>query len=166
MFWRKKKKKQTEPLPWYRARNYKGNLTEEEKRELDFFRHREDNGGEKHPAADYSDLPEEVQSYLSKIRLELYDKIQETLVGRCFLASGIGALLLVNYFDWMPSLRGSTLALAYGAVLLVAPWAYYPIKWKKNANRFSHDRREGIRTEWELEYVVNKEMKNKEDGAL
>jgi exonuclease I len=34
----RRKKKQPEHLPWYRARNYKGNLTEDEKRQLDFFR--------------------------------------------------------------------------------------------------------------------------------
>jgi hypothetical protein len=40
----RRKKKQPEHLPWYRARNYKGNLTEAEKRQLDFFRMQE-----KHP---------------------------------------------------------------------------------------------------------------------
>lgn len=71
MFGRKNKK---EPLPWYRARNYKGNLTEAEKRELDLLRHRESEGGE-HPSANYGYLPEEVQSYLSKIEIERYDLI-------------------------------------------------------------------------------------------
>jgi exonuclease I len=47
MFGRKKKRK--ELLPWYRARNYKENLTENEKRELDSFRHRESEGGEHRP---------------------------------------------------------------------------------------------------------------------
>jgi hypothetical protein len=36
MFWRKKEKKK--PIPWYRKRGYKGNLTEEEKQELDSLR--------------------------------------------------------------------------------------------------------------------------------
>ena len=42
--------------PWYRRKEYKGNLTEEEKRHLDSFRL-----DEKHPAAAVEDLPEEVQ---------------------------------------------------------------------------------------------------------
>jgi hypothetical protein len=62
MFWRKRNKK--EPLPWYRAPNYKGNLAEDEKRELDSFRHQAKGHGVMHPAATYSDLPEEVGSYI------------------------------------------------------------------------------------------------------
>jgi hypothetical protein len=58
MLWRKK-----ESLPWYRAPNYKGDLTEDEKRELDLFRYRAERHGIKHPAATYDDLPEEVGSY-------------------------------------------------------------------------------------------------------
>ena len=155
MFGRKKKRK--EPLPWYRARNYKGNLTENEKRELDSFRHRESEGGE-HPSASYGDLPEEVQSYLSKIEIEHYDLIQETLVGRCFLLSGVGLLLLLNHFGWIPKYDSTELFLA-GVFLLLAAWVYYPIKWRKNADRFSeHD---GIRTEWELNYIVSKKMSDK-----
>jgi exonuclease I len=68
MFGRKKKRK--EPLPWYRARNYKGTLTETEKRELDSFRHRESEGGG-HPSASYDDLPEEAQSYSARLRLSV-----------------------------------------------------------------------------------------------
>jgi hypothetical protein len=49
------------------ARNYKGNLTENEKRQLDFFRMQE-----KHPAADYDSLPEEVQRYINRITMEHY----------------------------------------------------------------------------------------------
>ena len=134
-----RKKKQTEPLPWYRTRNYKGNLTETEKRELNSFRHRESEGGE-HPSTSYADLPEDVQSYLSKIQIEHYDLIQERLAGRVLLVSGCGAFLLANYFGWIPAdTQHSGWALAYGAVLLVAPWVYYPIKWRKNADKFSEE---------------------------
>jgi len=47
-----RKKKPTERLPWYRARNYKGDLTENEKRQLDSFRMRRE-----HPAASYDTWP-------------------------------------------------------------------------------------------------------------
>lgn len=153
-----RKKKQKEPLPWYRERNYKGNLTEDEKRELDFFRHREKSQGIKHPAASYDDLPEEVGSYIAKLQIENYDHTQERLVGRCFIGSAIGALILASYFGWVPQ-RDSTLMFIYGAVLLVAPWIYYPIKWRRNADEFSDRGGEAIRKEWELDYIVNKEMK-------
>ena len=69
------KKKHKEFLPWYRAPGYKGHLTEDEKRELDSFRLRENKYSEKHPAAHREDLPDEVQSYISNIEQELYDKI-------------------------------------------------------------------------------------------
>ena len=153
-----RKKKRKEPLPWYRVRNYKGNLTEAEKRELDSLRHRESEGGERHSAS-YDDLPEEVQSYISKIEIERYDLIQETLVGRCFLLSGIGLVFLLNYFGWISSKYDSTEVFLAGVFLLLAPLIYYPIKWRKNADQFSeHD---GIRTEWELNYIVNKKMSDK-----
>jgi hypothetical protein len=155
MFGQKKKGK--EPLPWYRARNYKGNLTEAEKRELDSFRHRESQGGE-HPSASYDDLPEEVQSYISKLEIERYDLIQETLVGRCFVLSGVGLFLLINHFGWSPKYDSLEVFLV-GVLLLSAPWVYYPLRWKKNADQFLGY--EGIRTEWELNYIVNKKRNDK-----
>jgi hypothetical protein len=83
------KRKQQEWVPWYRARNYKGNLTEAEKRQLDAFRTQP-----KHPAATFDDLPEEAQGYLSGIRLELYDKKQDGAASRAFVMSAIGAGVL------------------------------------------------------------------------
>jgi exonuclease I len=57
-----RKKKPTERLPWYRARNYKGDLTENEKRQLDSFRMRPE-----HPAASYDTLPGEVKVYIGEL---------------------------------------------------------------------------------------------------
>ena len=68
------KKKPTERLPWYRARGYKGDITENEKRQLDAFRMQKE-----HPAASYDSLPKEVRMYMIKIGMELYDKKQESL---------------------------------------------------------------------------------------
>jgi hypothetical protein len=163
MFGRKKKKK--EPLPWYRARKYKGNLTEDEKRELDSFRHREKAQAIKHPAATYDDLPEGDGSYISKIQIEQYDQIQERLVGRCFLVSGIGAFVLLNHFGWISPNYHSTEMLLWAALLFIAPWIYYAIKFRKNADQFWDDAREGIRMEWELDYIVGKKAK-KQTGQL
>src|SRR5262245_48784989 len=74
LFRRTKKKQPTEHLPWYRERNYTGNLTEVEKRQLDAFRMQE-----KHPAADYDDLPEEVKRYIGSLEMEVYDNKQGAL---------------------------------------------------------------------------------------
>lgn len=159
MFWRKRQKK--EPLPWYRAPHYKGNLTEDEKQELDSFRHQTKSHAVKHPAATYSDLPEEVGSYISKLEIELYDKIQENLVSRCLLVSGVGAFLLLNYFGLISPKYNSAEIVLFGAVLLLAPWVYYPIKWRKNADQHLFHTDESIRTEWELSYIVNKKTARK-----
>ena len=152
-------RKQKERLPWYRKPGYKGNLTEGEKRELDSFRFRERENDEKHPAATFDDIPEEVQSYISKIEIALYDAIQERLVGRCFLVSGLGALFLANYFGWISLTHGEhdAFELGSGIFFLVAPWVYYYFKWKKNADEFfSEWGSEGIRAEWELDHIVSK----------
>ena len=85
----RKKKRKAESLPWYRARNYKGNLTEAEKRQLDAFRMQP-----KHPAANYHNLPDEVQRYIIRIEMELYDKKQDGTAGRALTGSAVGAALL------------------------------------------------------------------------
>jgi hypothetical protein len=66
MWW--KRESSSKRLPWYRAPNYSGNLTEAEKRQLDALRMQAP-----HPAARYEDLPEEVQSYISGLAIEAYD---------------------------------------------------------------------------------------------
>jgi hypothetical protein len=81
-----RKKKPAECLPWYRARDYKGDLTENEKRQLDSFRMRRE-----HPAARYDTLPREVKLYLGELTLEVYDRRQERLVMGCFVVSGASA---------------------------------------------------------------------------
>jgi len=62
-------KRKGEWLPWYRARNYQGTLTETEKRQLDAFR-----AQPMHPAARLESLPKEVQDHISGIEMELFDK--------------------------------------------------------------------------------------------
>src|SRR5262249_31539375 len=114
----------------------------------------------------YEDLPDEVQMYISKIQIELYDKIQETLVGRCFLVSAIGAFLLLNHFGWFSPKYDSIDVLVFGAVSLLAPWVYYPIKWKKNAAQFMGATDEAIQTEWELDYIVNKHSAERQRAGL
>ena len=54
--------------PWYRVPDYKGNLIEAEKRELDAFRARP-----RHPAFEYSELSEQVEIYISGLETEAYD---------------------------------------------------------------------------------------------
>jgi hypothetical protein len=148
-----KRKPKPEWVPWYRARNYKGNLTEAEKRKLDALRMQP-----KHPAASWEDLPEEVQNYLIKIELELYDMKQERAVSKAMFLSAIGAgLIYLNYVGFfgvpVPWWR-----YAAGALFLVVPWFAYRHEWNKNAEEMhpGHNRtEEGIREQWELEYVFD-----------
>jgi hypothetical protein len=154
-------RKQKERLPWYRRRGYKGNLTEDEKRELDLFRLREKRDEERHPAATFEDIPEEVQSYISKIEIELYDAIQERLAARCFVITAIGGFYLATYLGWI-SRKYDELDAFLGVFLLIAPWIYYVWKWKRNADEFRDEwGNEGIRTEWELEHMVQTRKKSK-----
>ena len=81
--------KPKEWLPWYRAHDYDGDLTEHEKRQLDGFRMQP-----KHPAADLDNLPEEVRTYIGQIEMGLYNQKQERVVSRAFGLSGVGAALL------------------------------------------------------------------------
>ena len=148
-----KRKRQVEHLPWYRARNYKGDLTETEKRQLDAFRKQP-----KHPAAEEDDLPEEVRNYIGKIELELYDRKQDAIASNAFFSSAIGAaLLFLNYKGW---LGGPTIWAYVGAgLLLVLPWLYYWYQRGKNADEFLPDdlpdpTDEGIRREWEVQYIA------------
>jgi hypothetical protein len=159
-------KRKTEWLPWYRARNYKGNLTEAEKRQLDAFRTQP-----KHPAATYDDLPEEAQRYLSNIQLELYDRKQDGLAGQAFLYSAIGGgLLLLNYKSCFAA---PDIWVNSGAVLLVIfAWVRYWWQWHKNAEEFTpkdapwRATEEGIRKEFELNYIAWSRNKEREAAGV
>jgi hypothetical protein len=151
-----KRKGNGERLPWYRASDYKGNLTEDQKRQLDAFRMQP-----KHPAASYDDLPEEVQNYINGIELELYDHKQGGAASRAFFWSAIGAaLLFANYKGWFGA--PTIWSWLTSGIALAAPWLWYRYEWNKNAEElFPKDDSgnpisrtdEEIRKEWELNYL-------------
>jgi len=161
----KQRKGKPEWLPWYRARNYKGNMTEAEKRQLDAFR-----AQPKHPAMRMEDLPDEVKNYISKIELELYDSKQDHAVGQALFVSLIGAALLaLHYTDRLTATPWSYI---FDVLLLVSPWFFYRYQWRKNAEEFIPSRKdfpnpidEAIRTEWELEYIVSMHQQQREVGS-
>ena len=144
--WRRRSKSSERP-PWYRATDYKGNLTEAEKRQLDGFR-----ALPRHPAFEYGDLPEHIEMYISGLEIEAYDLKQERLLGRALFFSIIGAVVLyANHFGI--NRRDSILDYVFGAALLIVPWIAYPVRWRKNADVFA-PASEGILKEWELDYVT------------
>lgn len=141
-------------LPWYRQHDYRGNLTETEKRQLDHLRARPN-----HPATTSDDLPKEVQDYIGNLEIQLYDMKQETAAGRAIVLSFFGAVSLYTAYFGPPS---TTWASVIGPVLIVAPWLYYRYEWKKNADSFlpedpltpHNTTDEGILVEWERNYVA------------
>ncbi|PNE11157.1 MAG: hypothetical protein CR217_10230 [Beijerinckiaceae bacterium] len=149
----KKRKGKPEWLPWYRARNYKGDMTETEKHQLDAFR-----AQPMHPATRREDLPEEVRDYIIGIELELYDYKQQDAVGQAFFYSLIGAGLLA--LQYTGCLTATPWRYAFDVLILVSPWFLYRYRWKKNAEEFLPSEKgvpnptdEAIRKEWEIIYV-------------
>jgi hypothetical protein len=157
-----KRKPKGEWLPWYRARDYKGDLTEAEKRQLDAFRMQP-----KHPAACEEDLPEEVREYIGRIELELYDKKQDEAAGYAVFWSVLGAVLLFLIYK---GVFGPSTPWSYAAAVfaMVVPWLVYRYQWKKNAEEFLpkvepriNVTDEEFRKEWELNHIVrNRQAKH------
>ena len=120
----------SEWMPWYRRKEYKGNLTEEEKAYLDSFRLEE-----KHPAVAFEDLPEEVQGYVTELELIAYDAKQDGVVTKAFVLTAIGVLVIYLAYrelGWLFPLLGYVVG---GAVIAFA-WVNYSREWKKNADGF------------------------------
>lgn len=149
----RKREARAEWLPWYRSRDYKGNLTEAQKRQLDAFRSQA-----KHPAARAEDLPQEVQNYINGIELALYDCRQQEAVTKALFVSFIGALLFALRYSGY--LSAPAWSYAFDVLLLVVPWVFYRREWKNNAEAFLPSQKdapnptdEGIRKEWELNHI-------------
>jgi hypothetical protein len=154
-----KRKSKSERVAWYRAPGYKGDLTEAEKRQLDAFR-----SERKHPAATTDELPEEVQRYIGRIELELYDA-KQAAAGQALVLSGVGAALLG--FHYIGCLSGTPLTYAFDVLLLLVPWLFYRRRWKMTADEFLpppldsdalNPADEALRAEWELEFITRSRM--------
>jgi len=151
----RKRRHKKEWLPWYRANDYKGNLSEAEKRQLDGFRTQP-----AHPAARLDQLPEEVQQYIGLIEIELYDHKQQDAAGfAIFYSLVVVVLLVLNYLGCLP--HSTVWLYPAGALFLIATWVIYKRKWDRNAEEFlpSGDdaprsrTNEAFRREWELNYI-------------
>jgi hypothetical protein len=158
--------REKEHLPWYRMKSYDGNLTEAQKRHLDQIRMRD-----RHPAASFSDLPEEVQSYVSGLEMTIYDAKQEKAVAKAFIFSAMGAALIYSGFKGTAYLPWPSII--FGFVVLVGAWPLYGREWKKNAEEFlpkddsapTHTD-ELLRREWELGEIANLVNQRKSDEAV
>ena len=153
MFRRRREKQ--EWVPWYRRKDYKGDLTEATKRELDAFRMQD-----KHPATLFGDLPEEVQRYINTIEMHIYDFKQERAAAKPMLASALGAIII--FLSYKGFGYAGDFGYVFGVLLLTVPWFFYRREWRKNADEFlpevspNNPTDEGIRAEWESTYVGRK----------
>ncbi len=101
-------KRSGDDVAWYRHRNYKGSLSEDQKMELDSIRWTSKSG--RHPAAKFEDLPDEVQDYIVHLEIELSDSkfIPSTMaivVGISLtIYCALSALNIVQYSDVFPSI--------------------------------------------------------------
>jgi hypothetical protein len=115
-------------IPWYRRKEYKGNLTEDEKRHLDTFRVEG-----KHPATAFEELPKEVQEYLNELELSVYDATQERVAIKSLVQTCVGALLIFLAYlglGWLSPLVGYFL----GCAIITFAWFNHSRDWKQNAD--------------------------------
>ena len=150
-----KRGKKGDDLPWYRSPEYKGDLSESEKAELDEFR---TNG--QHPAARYEELPGEVRIYITKLEGELYDIRQGRLAAWCFLVSALGlAALVAMYLGYYPATPSRYFLGFSGLVLPLVVYFYF---FNKNAREYlPHNKpysptNEALRAEWEMEHIARR----------
>lgn len=162
MFWSKPQKK--EPLPWYRELNYKGKLTEREKRVFDSFRMQE-----KHPAADYQSLRNEVQEYIVHLEAERYQLELGRLVQGCLIVFALGCYFTYwafreDYIPWTLFGPSTALSLFFGIVFLSVPPVYYWRTSKKLIEKFipdgdwAYNTNEALKKEWELNFLRSRDF--------
>jgi len=159
------KRNKVEWLPWYRRKQYRGNLTEAEKRQLDDFR-----ASEMHPATDPATLPEDVRSYINRIEFESYDRKGDLLLSGTLIYTAIGVgLCVLAYYGH--SYFGS-LSYVLAVALVIASWVRQRVLWKGLSEEFlpsedsgiPNQTDEGIITEWEQSYIVESRRAARENS--
>lgn len=153
MAWFRKRK--DDDVVWYRHQNYKGGLSEEEKRELDSIRWPAEPGP--HPAAKFQDLPEEVQEYISHLEIEVegsksFLPIIAIIAGISLtIYCALSALDFVQYSDMFPSII--KLSLISFALIGIGILEYRKVQkiWGKK------DRDEEFMINWEIDYLSGRQ---------
>lgn len=138
-------------VAWYRHRNYKGTLSEDQKVELDSIRWKSKSG--QHPAAKFEDLPEEVQHYIVHLENEISDSkfsvsIISLLLGTfLMLYCAMIALNILPYSDVLPSI--AKLSLISLALIVFGALDYRSVqkRWVEK------DTNEELLKNWEIDYI-------------
>jgi hypothetical protein len=146
--------KEVEWVPWYRRKDYKGDLTEEEKRLLDGFR-----PPNHHPAQSVSSLSESVTLYISSLELEVYDRERQSAFGKAF-----GGTLCLALLGFLAHRSGDLNAywIAFGTAFTVLLWVEMRLRTRK-AKEALFPPGEGapsaleaaIQQNWDLDYIYN-----------
>ena len=148
------KKRQDDDVAWYRHRNYKGSLSEDQKMELDSIRWQSKSG--RHPAAKFEDLPDEVQDYIA--HLEVYVSDTKFVPSLICIISGILFLIycaiciigLLEYSIVLPSIYKMSLA---SALLIILGSIDY--RNVKNILEKTTPDSEFLKN-WEIDYISKK----------
>lgn len=148
------RKRKSEWLPWYRQKDYKGDLTEAEKRQLDAFR-----ASGEHPSANPGSLPEEVKGYISNIESEKYDRKSDSRFHNTVMITVAGLQMIYIFYLRHDEYR------VFGYIIIPILIALF---WWQNHLESVRDlddylpppgsdkpfpTDEGIRREWELRYI-------------
>ena len=142
-------------MPWYRRPDYDGKLTEEDKRFLDAFQGN-------HPAARSEELPEEVQSYISRIELENFDFKKDTEFYRAIFFTVSSLLITFLAYDKDSIVFSIFLIMGFSAITAAA-WLSCRKRHKKIDDDFfpselgapGRTDRE-LRFEWEMGRIVER----------
>jgi len=151
------KRSTTEYLPWYRRPDYNGKMSESEKRKLDRIRDQD-----VHPAFKYENLPSEVQTYISRLRVENYDHKQNSAASMMMVGVLFGSSILLSaYFGFNVTPATSIWRYLVGVGIIVACIVFFRREWSRNADAFlpkddeaPSSVNEQLKQEWELDYLV------------
>ncbi len=133
-------------VPWYRRNDYKGDLSEEEKRTLDSF-----HAQNAHPATSVDELPQEAQNYIMRLEIELYDERQQAAAGEAIFMSVVSAFFAYSVYP--NTTYVSFISYFLCATLFVLSWIKYRRVWKANASKlFPKEKGAPSRSDHELQY--------------
>ena len=152
MFWFRKRS--GDDAAWYRHPKYKGNLTEDEKMELDSIRWQAKSG--RHPAAKFEDLPDEVQSYIISMKSEAMESRYTapgiaSLIGIVSISYCIIAKIgFIKYSVLLPPILH--------LFLVTAIFSFFSILQFINVHKeeVDHNVDRELLKNWEIEYLFRK----------
>ena len=154
MFWFRKRS--GDDVAWYRHRNYKGDLNEDEKMELDSIRWQAKS--QRHPSAKIEDLPNEVVDYISDLEFECMRSRKSPHEWTVLIAFSLFVYCILSGFEIIEAIEYSE------KVWILLPISiiffcngFYNINKLDNFD-FQSDQK--LMEKWELDYIIFKRRSN------